>query len=245
MLTDKHRESGDVKPAVLSLQRKRCVTCFLPRSLGTDMINSLATQFTQILTFIYSTNPPWNPYHEHCLPQACFLSKSIEPIFMEDVTWTWSEIQYNHVLSFCYAYMIKLIISRKFFPNCALLNMPEANYLMSGSKFETTLVTESYWTQPTSCLSWINTLLTMVFAAIPHTSLIFYNDPCHVGRWSALQMFYWGLSIALHTFFFSPPCPVVFHVNYWSHDKSLVVTLLLCHFGRVIKSHLCSGVWPM
>lgn len=99
---------------------------------------------------------------------------------MEDITWSWAEIQYNHVLSF--VVHTWLIITRKFSPNCALLNMPEANYQMSDSKFETTQVTESYWTQPTSCLSWINTLLTMVFAAIPHTSLIIYNDPSHVGK---------------------------------------------------------------
>lgn len=43
MLTEEHQENQEVKHRELSLQREGCVTYYLPRRLGADVVNSLVT----------------------------------------------------------------------------------------------------------------------------------------------------------------------------------------------------------
>lgn len=49
---------------------------------------------------------------------------------------------------------VELIISGNFFPNCAELNMPKINCLVSLSKFEPALATGLWWTRLPSCFWW-------------------------------------------------------------------------------------------
>lgn len=42
MLADEPRETRNIKHTELSLQRKRCIACFLSSRLGMEVINSLS-----------------------------------------------------------------------------------------------------------------------------------------------------------------------------------------------------------
>lgn len=85
------------------------------------------------LNYVYSAILPQEPYQELCLRWACFLSCSVKPNFMEDVTCASQEFPCSHILSFYCAHRFEFIITRKYFSIVLCLNIPKINYLMSDS----------------------------------------------------------------------------------------------------------------
>lgn len=104
----------------LSLQRERGVTCFLPRRLGSDVVNRLVASHC-LCGWDQARSSP-RPF-----PWARF-SQSIEPVFVEDVTYFPKLLRWS-CLKFCCAHGVELIITRESFHQTVLcLNIPKINY---------------------------------------------------------------------------------------------------------------------
>lgn len=150
------------------------LTCFPPRRLRADLVNTLVTLSLSV----------WlRPYHifPQSLIKSLFFSvrlhnledvrcsQSIEPIFTEDVTHTLRRVPMQSCLKFCCAHRMKVITTRKFFHHPVLwLNVWNKLLEVRLWKLEPTLAPGSYWIEFPSCFPWINTMLAMVCAESPH-----------------------------------------------------------------------------
>lgn len=86
VLTDKHRGDHVVKNTGLFLQRRECITSYLPRRLGVKVVNSLVT----FSLFVW-------PRKHYIIPQSLIISLSIKRTYLlEDFRCTYKEFGCSH-----------------------------------------------------------------------------------------------------------------------------------------------------
>ena len=132
MCSHKYKEVQECQAPGLILQRKGCMTCYLPRRLGTDLVNISVTFVLSVWLRQQGSSPDSCQSKEFIFMGGITCNQSIEYIFMEDVACTLQSFK-TVILSFIVHTGLSNYHQEILLQILVCLNMPRLNYSKSES----------------------------------------------------------------------------------------------------------------